>query len=283
MLRLEKVASSINVVELRQIAALYSVPILATRSLIYDLLIHKPDKSVAFLTADAQERASPSSATYEQVFDALGSTVQVVSAAGTKQLDLHLHLKDRLPKTCIKTLSAVLPAEVFLSIHDVLLQLLYKYPSNTSRTSEMMLLSALLMKISNAERTESSSASKPPWEKLKASRSAGSSAFVLPTAPTFLPTDSLADDSIQVPVLQISAEHLDAILLSLHLIYEDCKLQPARWADAECLRPLLARLAQRASHTEWVDYYLRDGNALAETTASGKLIGMQESQSLTMT
>lgn len=219
--------------------ALYAAPVLATRPKFYDLLVHKPDKSLAILSADVGERPAPFAGTYDQVYDAQGSTVQVKNATETKQLDLQLHLKDLLPKTCIETLSSVLPAEIFLPIYDALLRLLCKYPQRTASHGEMALLSALLLQISGAT-NDSSSAQQTPWEKLQAARSANNPDFVFPTPlPTFSPNRVRIDETIEAPSFASSSEILQAILLSLHLIYEDCQLQPARWADADVLRPLL--------------------------------------------
>ncbi|XP_077546516.1 anaphase promoting complex subunit 1 [Haemaphysalis longicornis] len=215
--------------------------------------------------------------------DAVRNRVTLESSAGTHyRLTLPAMSKDRIVKRCLEALSSVLPEEQGM-------QLLTKWymsrnaPGPTDLTASTELHSFLLFILSmvgcsrgglrQAESMDvdagtpvavkksksSEGGSNSDWEYLMM-RAGGSLALALrgppkpgPKMPPFVcNTEGLASS---VAPLQ---EHVYSVLMALHLVYEDAKLNVLEWPSLPRFAEFLYRLADQLSLTAYQDLYRKD-------------------------
>ena len=76
--------------------------------------------------------------------------------------------------------------------------------------------------------------------------------------------------------------HLPSILLSLHLVYEELKLNALKWEQCSYLAPCLSQLAVDLGLTAYLDHYWRDFPTLCPLSGPAPQIKLQDASQLTI-
>ena len=228
---------------------------------IYDLLVLKPDGSFSLLTHGKREmplqlqgEVPRSVMTLESPVDS-SVTLRCRTDPHTR-LTLRLSPKGGLMSQCLLTMSMVLPADEFFSLHHrFLLEWSSVSFSQSSDTSFKAFCSAIYIYLGLAEEAKLPAATDGPWAALH--RSASASRFLDDPALRKLQVPRpAASSSPATPADGKPHTYHSIILNGLHHVAQECILNTKAQENLLRLVPVICRLALTV-RPEWADYWKR--------------------------
>ncbi|KAH8084916.1 hypothetical protein BXZ70DRAFT_995193 [Cristinia sonorae] len=233
----------------------------ATRPHSNDLLIVKPDHSLALLTHGTYElplqlsHQNLSSLKVVGLKDAFGASVALCLENGrVLRTTLDFKAKFLLTDQCLSMMALMLPPDFFFALHATyLLKWSYRDFSRASSDTFHPFVEAVY-EVLNLEDSSGIFSLKTPWERLAATRSydrtlddpvlRGLKRPPASSAPTIISTEAKLH------------QYLGPVLCGLHLVAQENMVSIRRHDQLPLLVPLICRLALLI-RPEWVDYWKR--------------------------
>ncbi|KAL1942433.1 hypothetical protein VTO73DRAFT_6035 [Trametes versicolor] len=248
-------------------------PIIATREMIVDLLVLKPDSSLALLTHGTYElpldlRLPTTSASvdprhrrritgFSHVLDK--AVTLELSDASSLRISLDLTLRDSLVRDALHMLALTIPADPFFALHQSILRRWSLARYSCIEGVELQVFEEALWEVLDltpGERLDSPAyAGGAAWQKLAANESIARFREDPALRRLHLPGSSTSDAPFRKPSQKPTAMHA-AVLHALHHVAEDRRLTVCTFVDVPRLAPLICRLAMIV-RPEWADYWKR--------------------------
>lgn len=261
------------VTPIQQLSAISATPILATRSSVLDLLYLTPDSKWGAVTANGAVQSVEGAATIPD-----GARVSRLEGSGSSNVVINLDNGSRfnssapsfpagLALRCLHVIATVLPVADYISFQSLV-------TSRKESTPGCSYLEAILGVIESSVgvAVDDDTVDEDPWSNfVEQSTRENTSQDYLFTAlsssasSTHLPTTNL-------PITTTPEEYrtLEAILLGLHLLAEDCTLIVESQHEYSSLVPSLMYLAARLGLRNWIDYYHRASGLVCHVAVDRK-------------
>ncbi len=265
-------------------------PIIATRETVLDLLVLKPDSSLALLTHGTHElpldlRLPTTSASVDPrhrrritgFSHALNNAVSLeLSDASSLRISLDLTLRDTLVKDILYMLALTIPADPFFALHQSLLRRWSLVGYSCLEGVELRVFEEALWEVLDLVPGEQLGSPANPgsaaWQKLAANESIARFREDPALRKLCLPGSSTSGAPFRKPSQKPTAIHA-AVLHALHHVAEDRRLTVSTFVDVPRLAPLICRLAMIV-RPEWADYWKRLCPNAMPTWPSQSMTGM---------
>jgi hypothetical protein len=248
----------INVSELAVHSARSAACVLSTRPNLRDLFIIQKGKPIVLSSFGAPLPLAIPTAQNLATIDASGfSWIECHTADNAKlQLNVEQQPRHHVVQQCFETLSLVLPHNVFLVLYGAFLKERQRDQSIADKEPDVFvaLLHGLASRLAGG-------AVPPPnaayaWDRLRAARRQDAA---FPQGQALTSQAAAATVVWDLDVTGFRSKDLEAILLGMHLVYEDLSLLPQHWHLLPVLGGALHALATAAGFLDWQEHYARHG------------------------